>query len=71
MPSREAERRAQEEVYTTGLPSRSDMTSRFVGLIVVPGRQIVKIMLEETDSPKPLVDEVAQSGAALSIRPKS
>lgn len=71
MPSADAERRAREEAQTTGLPSRADMTSRFVGLIVIPGHQIVKVMLEEVDYTAPRLGEVAQPGGALSIRNKS
>ncbi|KAJ9660781.1 hypothetical protein H2198_002320 [Neophaeococcomyces mojaviensis] len=48
MPSKAAEEKAKQEAKVTGRPARADMTSRFVGLIVVPGKQIVKMELEES-----------------------
>ncbi|KAH0835963.1 LSM domain-containing protein 1 [Fonsecaea pedrosoi] len=47
MPSRAAEKAAIDKLKTTGQPSRVDMTSRFVGLIVIPGKQIAKMEVEE------------------------
>ncbi|KAK5940560.1 hypothetical protein PMZ80_006977 [Knufia obscura] len=46
MPSKSAEEKAMAEAKTTGKSAKADMTSRFVGLIVVPGHQIVKVELE-------------------------
>jgi hypothetical protein len=53
MPSKSAEQAAIEKVKQTGQASRANMTSRFVGLIVVPGKQISKLEVEErrTDFP--------------------
>ncbi len=48
MPSKSAEEKAMAEAQATGKPAKADMTSRFVGLIVVPGDQTVKIELEES-----------------------
>lgn len=48
MPSKTAEEKAITEAAATGKPAKADMTSRFVGLIVVPGKQIVKMALEES-----------------------
>jgi N-alpha-acetyltransferase 38, NatC auxiliary subunit len=47
MPSPAAEKAAIEKTKATGQTSKADMTSRFVGLIVVPGKQIAKIEVEE------------------------
>lgn len=47
MPSKAAERAAMESVKATGEASRADMISRFVGLIVIPGKQIAKMEVEE------------------------
>ncbi|KAI1614265.1 hypothetical protein EDD37DRAFT_638658 [Exophiala viscosa] len=46
-PSKHAEKVAVEEARETGNASRADMTSRFVGLIVIPGKQIAKMEVEE------------------------
>lgn len=48
MPSRADADKAIAEAVATGKPAKADMTSRFVGLIVIPGNQIVKMELEET-----------------------
>jgi hypothetical protein len=62
MPSKAAEEAAVEKLKATGQASRADMTSRFVGLIVVPGHQIVKMEVEDKrDWP---------GGQSLSIRTK-
>jgi len=41
LPSKAAEQAAKQQ------SSRADMTSRFVGLVVVPGKQIEKMEVEE------------------------
>lgn len=48
MPSKATERAAVEKLKATGQASKADMTSRFVGLIVIPGKQIVKMEVEDT-----------------------
>ncbi|KIX00471.1 uncharacterized protein Z518_10611 [Rhinocladiella mackenziei CBS 650.93] len=64
MPSNAAEKAAREIVRTTGQASRADMTSRFVGLIVIPGKEIAKMEVEgKRDWPS--------SGQSLSVRTKS
>lgn len=47
MPSKAAEEAAIEQAMTSGQTARADMTSRFVGLIVVPGKHITKMEVEE------------------------
>ncbi|KIV78137.1 hypothetical protein PV11_09885 [Exophiala sideris] len=47
MPSKSAEKAALEKAKETGNTSRADMTSRFVGLIVIPGGQIAKVEVED------------------------
>ncbi|OAP62267.1 hypothetical protein AYL99_04470 [Fonsecaea erecta] len=47
MPSMAAEIVAVEKLKATGQATRVDMTSRFVGLIVIPGKQIAKMEVEE------------------------
>jgi len=47
MPSETAKKEAIERSKSTGQPGKADMTSRFVGLIVIPGHQIVKMEVEE------------------------
>jgi N-alpha-acetyltransferase 38, NatC auxiliary subunit len=61
-PSKQAEAHTLEQVQQTGEPTKGDMTSRFIGLIVVPKHQIIKIELEERRS------EIL--GQELSLRPK-
>ncbi|KIW98947.1 uncharacterized protein Z519_00610 [Cladophialophora bantiana CBS 173.52] len=63
MPSRTAAKAAIEKLKTTGQASRVDMTSRFVGLIVIPGKQIAKVEVEEKRE--------WPSNQSLSIRTKS
>lgn len=41
---------ALQQMRETGETSKANMTSRFMGLIVVPKHQIVKIELEEKRS---------------------
>lgn len=48
MPSKAAEGKAIAEAAATGKPAKANMTSRFVGLIVIPGKQIIKMELEES-----------------------
>lgn len=69
MPSKSAEEKAIAEAQATGRPAKADMTSRFVGLIVVPGKQIVKIELEESRIPS--LPSASASAPALSVRTKS
>ncbi|KEF62975.1 uncharacterized protein A1O9_00950 [Exophiala aquamarina CBS 119918] len=47
MPSKAAEQDAIEATRATGKASKADMTSRFVGLIVIPGKQIAKMEVED------------------------
>lgn len=69
MPSKSAEQKAIAQAKATGKPAKADMTSRFVGLIVVPGNQIVKVELEES---KFSTSASATSAALpLAIRTKS
>jgi N-alpha-acetyltransferase 38, NatC auxiliary subunit len=49
-PSKKAEAKALEQMQQTGESSTVNMTSRYMGLIVVPKHQIVKIELEEKRS---------------------
>lgn len=48
MPSSAAEASARAEAASTGKSAKANMTSRFVGLIVVPGHQITKMEVEES-----------------------
>lgn len=48
MPSKAAEASARAEAAYTGKPAKANMTSRFVGLIVIPGHQISKMEVEES-----------------------
>ncbi|KIW61938.1 hypothetical protein PV05_02004 [Exophiala xenobiotica] len=63
MPSRGSERAAIDKLKISGQTSRADMTSRFVGLIVVPGKQIAKLEVEDKRE--------WPSGQSLSLRAKS
>lgn len=47
MPPKAAEQAAINTAKATGQTSRADMISRFVGLIVIPGKQITKLEVEE------------------------
>lgn len=63
MPTEVAVKAAVDKLQTTGQTSRADMTSRFVGLIVIPGKQISQMEVEERrDWP---------GGQSLSVRPKT
>ena len=63
MPSGAVEKAAIEKLEATGQASKADMASRFVGLIVIPGKQIARMEAEERrDWP---------SSQSLSIRTKS
>lgn len=68
MPSKAAEEKALAEVAATGKPAKADMTSRFVGLIVIPGKQIVKMELEESRITTPSTS--SSSIPALTVRTK-
>jgi len=46
MPSEKAKKEAIEKAQASQGTGRADMTSRFVGLIVVPGKHIVKLEVE-------------------------
>lgn len=46
MPTQKAKREAVENAEAGRRIGRADMTSRFVGLIVVPGKHIVKLEVE-------------------------
>ena len=46
MPSEKAKKEALEKAQAGQGSGRADMTSRFVGLIVVPGKHIVKLEVE-------------------------
>jgi hypothetical protein len=63
MPSGASERVAIDNLKISGQTSRADMTSRFVGLIVVPGKQIAKLEVEDKRE--------WPSGQSLSLRAKS
>ena len=71
MPSEAAEETAKKEAKLTGKPARADMTSRFVGLIVVPGKQIVKMELEESRVMAPTTAHASASTPALTIRTRN
>jgi N-alpha-acetyltransferase 38, NatC auxiliary subunit len=63
-PSKKAEAAATEQAERTGESSKADMTSRFMGLIVIPKHHIVKIELEERRS------EPGVMSQDIPIRPK-
>jgi N-alpha-acetyltransferase 38, NatC auxiliary subunit len=54
LPSKAAEQKALENAKSTGGVAKADMTSRFVGLIVIPGNQIIKMEVEERRLPLPV-----------------
>ncbi len=62
-PSQAPEHAAVEKLKATGQASRADMTSRFVGLIVIPGKQISQVEVEERRE--------WPSGQSLSVRTKT
>lgn len=68
MPSKTAAEKAIAEAVATGKPARADMTSRFVGLIVIPGKQITKMELEESRIPGPAT--ASQAAPSLTVRTK-
>ncbi|RMD43935.1 hypothetical protein DV735_g1217, partial [Chaetothyriales sp. CBS 134920] len=47
LPSAKAEALAKQESQLAGGPARANMTSRFLGLIVVPKQQVISIGLEQ------------------------
>ena len=61
MPSAKEEAEAKQRMQQTGKSARAYMTSRFLGLIVVPKHQISKIEVEERR------DELAHATQAMSI----
>ena len=63
MPTESEEKAAKEKAKATGQSARADMTSRFVGLIVIPGKQIAKMEVEERRE--------WPSGPSLSLRTKT
>lgn len=63
MPSHAMEQEALAKGQTTGQSSRVGMTSRFVGLIVIPGKQIAKMEVEERRE--------WPGGQSLSVRTKT
>lgn len=66
MPSKSAEQKAKEEASTTGKAvAKANMTSRFVGLIVVPNEQIVRMEVEERRIPS------SGLGSSLTLRGRS
>ena len=73
MPSKAAQQKAVTETTATGKTAKANMTSRFVGLIVVPGHQIVKVEVEE-HAPviaSGAVASGAAGGPALTVRTKA
>jgi N-alpha-acetyltransferase 38, NatC auxiliary subunit len=63
LPSPAAEQAAIEKARASGQASGADMTSRFVGLIVIPGKQIEKVEVEEKRE--------WASSQLLAVRPRS
>ncbi|KIW72204.1 hypothetical protein PV04_00416 [Phialophora macrospora] len=63
MPSQAAENAAIEKLKVQGQASRANMTSRFVGLIVIPGKQIAQMEVEERRE--------WPSGQSLSVRTRA
>ena len=61
MPSAKAKREALERAEAGQGTGRADMTSRFVGLVVVPGKHIKKLEVEEK-GPAPWDIEMAVRG---------
>ncbi|KAK0657402.1 hypothetical protein B0T16DRAFT_452869 [Cercophora newfieldiana] len=61
--------RQAEEIAAAGGTVKMDMTSRYLGLVVVPGRHIVKIEAEEFVSQmrKPLPSAGARLGALAGV----
>ena len=51
MPTEKAKREALERAAAGDRTTRADMTSRFVGLVVVPGKHIVKLEVEQRGEP--------------------
>lgn len=50
MPTEKAKREALEHYQTGQGAGRAGMKSRFLGLVVVPGRHIIKLEVEEKKS---------------------
>ena len=51
MPTEKAKREALERAAAGDGNGRADMTSRFVGLVVVPGKHIVQLQVEQKAGP--------------------
>ena len=64
-PSERARTMALENAARGKGDSRADMTSRFLGLIVVPGDQIAKLEVEERNLPQPTQPGVGQMPVRL------
>ena len=47
LPTEKAKKEAMERQKTLGGVGKADMTSRFLGLVVVPGQHILKLEVEE------------------------
>ena len=66
MPSEKAKKEALEKAEAGQVTGRVDMTSRFVGMIVVPGKHLVKLEVE-TKEAEPWEGAVVLRGAGQSI----
>lgn len=51
MPTEKAKQEALERAAAGNGAGRADMTSRFVGLVVVPGKHITKLEAEQRAGP--------------------
>ena len=51
MPTEKAKKEALERAVAGDGTGRADMTSRFVGLVVVPGKHIMKLEVEPKAGP--------------------
>jgi len=51
LPTEKAKREALERTAAGDRACKADMTSRFVGLVVVPGKHIVKLEVEQRSEP--------------------
>lgn len=68
MPSKSDEEKAIADALSKGGPAKADMTSRFVGLIVVPGEQIVTLEVEESRIIPPTTSSASSLAPALTLR---
>lgn len=73
MPSKADEDQAIAKAVATGSTAKADMTSRFVGMIVVPGHQIVTLEVEESRafSQDTVNTQTASSIPPLTLRTKT